>query len=465
MKLPAYDGGVPHYLEFDPRYIAWQCQVLCDIEKFDYTNGPHEILLTGAAGSSKSLFACHLAARHMIENKQATVGIGRRSRPDLRETFWDLLNKHLRCFDEGKHYSVNETKMGIDLKNGSRLISRSWADRKSKKGRSLDLTMLVIEEATENDEIDANAINELVARVGRRKNWKEFLVIFLTNPDSPSHWLYKRFFVEKSPNRHVYHSVTTDNPFLPDSYIKQLESTFDAKMILRMRDGIWLDITGETIYHAYDSAIHEVESEYMIDQSLPIHFSWDFNIGLGKPLSCVFYQIDSQKRFHFFDEVVVEGVRTESALEEAANRGIFDLASHYICHGDASGKNRDTRSNTSDYGIIDRFMQKYLQPAKEGRDPQPVTYEREVPTVNPSIRYRHNTVNAKLKNSLGQVSCLLYPKVKTLREGFKLTKLRKGAQYEEDDSKHYQHITTAAGYGICWQALKDKRGRSGVIQL
>jgi len=36
-----------------------------------------------------------------------------------------------------------------------------------------------------------------------------------------------------------------------------------------------------------------------------------------------------------------------------------------------------------------------------------------------------------------------------LAEGFSLTKLKDGAQYIEDDSKRYQHITTAAGYGIC----------------
>jgi hypothetical protein len=32
----------------------------------------------------------------------------------------------------------------------------------------------------------------------------------------------------------------------------------------------------------------------------------------------------------------------------------------------------------------------------------------------------------------------------------KLTALKKGAEYIEDDSKEYQHITTAAGYRISY---------------
>jgi hypothetical protein len=42
----------------------------------------------------------------------------------------------------------------------------------------------------------------------------------------------------------------------------------------------------------------------------------------------------------------------------------------------------------------------------------------------------------------------VYKKAATLDEGMRLTKLRPGSQYIEDDSKRYQHITTALGYAV-----------------
>ncbi len=455
-NLPSYEGGIPAYNEFDPRYIPWQCNLLNDIKRFDYSKGPQEILLTGAAGSSKSLMGCHLIVKHLVDFPGASVAIGRKSSPDLRDTLWQTLISHIRCYDEGEDFNVNETRMSIQLANSSNLISRSWADRKAKKGRSLDLTMLVIEEATENDEKDEEAINELVARVGRRNNFPQFLVLFMTNPDSPSHWLYKRFFTEKKPNRHVYHSITTDNPFLPDSYIQQLESTFDSKMILRMRDGQWLDIRGETIYHAYGD--HNEKDRYEVVEGIPIVWAWDFNIGEGKPMSTVFSQyIDGKK--HYFDEVIIEGARTESILEEAANRGLLDYNTTYLIRGDATGTRKDTRNRLSDYEIIDKFLLNYT--CKDGRR---IRFRREVPSINPPIRQRHNLVNAWCKNALGDVRILIYPKAKTLREGMRLTKLKKGAEFQEDDTKHYQHCTTALGYDVHFEDLLIKRARSKGVQ-
>jgi hypothetical protein len=365
--------------------------------------------------------------------------------------------RHGQSIGEGRNFWPNDGRCYAVLRNGSEILAKTWADRKAKRGRSLDITMCVIEEATENDEVDEQAINEIVARLGRRRGWPRNLAIFLTNPDSPSHWLYKRFFVEKNPNRHVFHSVTMDNPFLPDTYVQQLKSTFDSKMIQRMLYGKWVDILGETIYYEYSNA-NEPDENYEVNPSYPIHMSWDFNIGDGKPLSTVFYQVINDT-FHFFDEVVIEGARTESNLEDAANRGLFEIPTRFLCHGDASGTHKDTRNNLSDYGIIDKFMTNYQ--TKNGHRLQ---YAREVPASNPRVRNRHNIVNGYLKNSLGLVRVKVYSKCKVLREGFRLTKLRKGAEYVEDDSKFYQHITTAAGYAICWYDLNKTRKRSEIIQ-
>ncbi len=455
-ELPQYTGSTPSFSEFDPRYIPWQMNVINDMEKADYTKGVHEFMLSGAVGSAKSILMAHQIVKHCVYYPRARLAIARKAMPDLKDTLFRKIFDHLGDdFTDGEDIRLIENRGMIKFKNGSEIISRSWADRKSFKVRSLELSSAAIEEVTENDDIDKRAVEELIMRTGRLPHVPESWVMVATNPDSPSHWAYKRWIDTKDPLRHVYYSITTDNPFLPKAYVNKLLGDLDPKMAARMVYGRWLDIQGETIYHQYDSNVHELLWQYKIDESQPIHFSWDFNIGAGKPLSVIFYQIIDGV-FHFFDEVVIEGARTESNLEEAANKGLFELSSEYICHGDATGTRRDTRSNLSDYEIIDNFMRRYTQ--KNGTT---LRYKREIPTVNPPIRTRHNVMNRYLKNALGEVKIFVYPKCKVFREGMKLTKLRRGAEYQEDDSKFYQHITTAAGYGVCWHDMIINRKKSG----
>lgn len=241
----------------------------------------------------------------------------------------------------------------------------------------------------------------------------------------------------RDPLRHVYYSSTEDNPFLPPSYVADLRKDLDPKMARRMLKGEWLSIASEVVYHQYDKAIHFRDYEYTVNPAFPIWNFWDFNIGEGKPLSMGFFQFIDDF-FHVFAEVIIEGVRTRDALDDADARGLYSHKTNYFIAGDASGKHRDTRSILSDYEIIDKFLANRVG----------TSFKRKVPTTNPPIRTRHNQVNAYLRNDIGQVRFALYRGCKVSDEGMRLTKLKPGGHYVEDDSKYYQHITTAIGYGI-----------------
>jgi len=453
--------STPSLNDFDPRHIPYQIQVLNDIlANFDYSDSKHEILLSGAAGSAKSILMAHIVVTHCLRHRYARACIARRTMPDLKDTLFQTILEHIGDdLIEGKDYWVNQTKASIMFKNRSEIISRSWADRKSKKGRSLQLSLLAVEELTENDDTDKAAIEELNIRVGRLTHVPEKIFIAATNPDGPEHWVYDYFIKQKSPTRHVYYSITSDNPFLPQWYRNQLLKDLDPRTAQRMVYGQWVSINTEYVYHQYDAKIHEVDEDYIISNNHPIEFSFDFNIGAGKPMSVIFYQVIGDT-FHFFDEVVIQGARTENALEDAANRGLLEHPTVYLCHGDASGTHKDTRNKLSDYDIIDSFMRNF-----RNRKGSNLSYRREVPVFNPKIRERHNTVNAYLMNNFGESRIRLYPKCKVGREGLRLTKLREGADYIEDDSKYYQHIATAIGYGICWHDTMKRRKPSTVEEL
>lgn len=463
-EIPHYEGSTPGVTEFNPLYIPWQREVMHLVRdgSYDYSDGVLEILLSGALGSAKSIVMAHIIVTHCLMNDRARAGVGRRTMPDVKATIFQDIVDHLRSdpnLTEGEDYRIGRSPPKVVFRNGSEIVFRSWADKNEKKSRSLKLSLLAVEELTENDEDDKKAIIELRQRVGRLPHVKENVFIAATNPDEPDHWAHEYFIGNPTRNRRVVYSVTTDNPFLPAFYREQLLRDLDPKMAQRMIHGRWLSIAKEGVYHQYVRELHEPEAEYIPSANYPIVVSFDFNIGVGKPLSVSFSQMKDGVK-HFYEEVVIEGARTQNALEDAWNRGLFDLQTMYYIRGDQTGMASDTRNNINDYEVIREWLARQVR-----KDGSRLMFLQQVPSVNPAVRTRHNVVNAWLRNDLGQVRVQVYPKAKVLREGFKAVKLKPGAQYMEDDSKFFQHVTTAAGYDIVYENNLQRRGRTGVHQL
>lgn len=432
--------------------------------KIDWSLGVHEFLFSGSVGSAKSLTAAHMAIRHCLENNRARLLLGRRALPDLKDTIFKTILEHLEddpYLHEGKDYYVNNQRANIKfLKTGSEIMSRSWADKRYTKLRSLLLSGAIIEESVENSGDDYQAITEIRQRVGRLPHVDKQFILHCTNPGSPSHPLYKDLILnpKKIATRHVYYSLTRDNPFLPDWYIDNLMEGMGEREARRMLQGEWLDLYQETLYYAYRRETNFVERSFKPQRGFPIIMSWDFNIGFGKPMSACFMQYVNGI-FHVFDEVVLEGQRTVNVLEEAAARGLFDHDTKYIIHGDATARHRDTRSIHSDYDIIDAFLANYMTPKHRY-----LRYEIDVPRGNPPIRDRHNKTNGVICSAKGIRRLYVYKDAPTVDEGLRLTKLKKGAQYIEDDTPAYQHITTALGYGIM-STLENMDNGSGVFNI
>jgi len=456
--------STPSLTEFNPDIIAYQREVIRYVRKeYDYTKGILEILLSGSVGSAKSLLAAHLGCLHLLSYKGAHLLLGRRTLPDLKDTIFTTICEHLegtKGLEEGKHYWIKYNTAKIIFCNGSRITSRAWGDKKYKKFRSLQLSAAIIEELTENDLEESQAYTEITMRVGRLPHVPQSWILSCTNPDGPEHWAYDRFIKSKHARRKVFYSRTDQNPFLPKSYIDGLKENLDPKMAERMIYGRWVSIAGETVYHCYSSEKNYVDADYKVDRDLPIWLSFDFNISLGKPLSSVLMQVDHGGAVHIFSEMVIEGLRTLENCEQLARKGLLDYPVKYYIAGDAAGKNRDTRNNRSDYDIIKSFLAGYQQ--KKGGF---IDYEMKVPLANPPIKKRHNTVNAYCLNAKGETRLFVYRSAPTSDKGLRLTKLKKGSTYVEDDSPDYQHITTAIGYAIMRIEKMKTETKQGMTQL
>lgn len=453
------DRSTPTFTQFDPTAIPFQARVIYDIEqRLDFSLGTHELLFSGSIGSSKSLLAAHLIMRHAIKHPRAFIGIGRRSLPDIKSTIFKTILEHI---DDPLIYphilSVAENTATVKLKNGSVIESISWADKRYKKFRSRAYSVFLFEEAVENNNDDAQAFVEVRQRVGRLPHIKENMIIYCTNPDSPSHPLYEYFFVAKSATRHVYLSRTEQNPFLPASYVEQLKKDLPPREARRMLYGEWVEINKDRVYYAYNGDLNFIQSDFKLLPGVSISLSFDFNISQGKPMSCVLSQYDVTKdTFHFFDEVVIHGSRTLDVIDELVAKGIFELPHAFQIHGDATGAARSTNSKHSNYDIIDQFMANLKTTSG-----LKLNYEMLVPRSNPPIRERHNIVNAYCENALGQRRLFVYDKCKMLNKGMRLTSLRKGADYIEDDNNEWQHSTTALGYRILYTINNKVKMKAG----
>lgn len=458
-------SSTPTLQEYSPLEIPWQADLIFDVtNEFDYSLGVHQVLLSGTLGSGKSLPAAHLCVRHCLEYPGANVLIGRKTLPDLKKTFYQKVTDHLRGIPRGVVTSNRTTDAQIEFANGSKIIGYSWDDADWESFGSLELSMFVVEEATENSGKYREAYFRLLTRLGRQPHIPRNVGILLCNPDGPSHWIYEHFGLQldegvENPERHradlkhVYYSLTRDNPFLPPSYVDNLARNLDPKLAERLLKGRWIDISEAKPYHAYLAARNFKDASYKISDQLPLRISWDFNIGEGKPLSAVVFQYDPERdHFHFFDESVVEGMRTIGSLEEIQAKGLLDKGLPVIVHGDATGKHKDTRSLHSDYDIIKKFLENY-----EDALGRRLAVQMQVTRGNPPIRDRQNLVNAYCVNALGEVRLTVWKDAPTVDKGLRSTKMKKGANLVEDDSDPWQHITSAVGYGI-HQTTLFKRG-------
>lgn len=444
------DKELVSFGNFDPRCIPWQYRVLWDQEnKWTYNKGVVSVLFSGSVGSAKSTLAAFMAVHHCLTFKRAKCLLGRRSLPDLRDTIYTEIVELLENDDqlvEGEDYIFYDNICRVLFpKMKSEIFARTWGDKRYKKFRSLKLSMAVIEEATENNQQDRQAIREIMQRLNRIKHIKRNTLLLLTNPDSPAHWIHKDYIEKKDkPGIYVYYSLTEQNPFLDPGYVPMLKQNLTKKEADRQLRGMWVEIDSDRIYYAYDTEKHFKRDEnYKLDPRYPVDLMCDFNIGVDKPMSWALGQyIDNT--FHIFKEYHMETMRTGQILDEMAADGAFELPCRsWRIFGDATGKNNDTRSLMSDYEIIEKFIANYRK--KNGTR---LEYELCIPKKNPPLRRRHNTSNGVMENEAGDIRFYLYKGCDWVDEGFRLTQPKKGADNVEDDTLKQQHVTTAITYWI-----------------
>lgn len=395
------------------------------------------LLLCAGIGSGKSYIGAHYIIKRTLDYPKALHFIGANSYSQLRDSTLAALFSVLQ--DLNIPFSYNQNHGLLEFGYG-RILCKTMDNYNMLRG--IEIATFYLDEVRD---LKREAFDMIMGRLRDRKAYK--LEGRLTTSPSGHNYLYDYFDPQgekNNPNFGIIHATSYANTHLPAGYIDSLKSQYSEKFFRQEILGEFVNIQSDTIYYAFDEKLSLIKS-YNVNDRYPICISYDFNIGVGKPMSVAIFQyIDNI--FYFFDEVVIEGTRTEDTLDEMEARGLFDLSRHYIVHGDASGNSRTTNYNRTDYDIIRKRLSNI-----------DISFEIDVPNANPPVRKRHIIVNGQLKNANGNTSIYVTKNCKTIIKGLKQAKLRDKASYVEDDSDSFQHVTTAMGYGILKQIEKASK--------
>ena len=198
----------------------------------------------------------------------------------------------------------------------------------------------------------------------------------------------------KNPEYQFVQCKTTDNPFVPDSYIKGLEAKYDGPMLKAYLEGEWANLNSGTVYYAYDLVHHN--STETIKPGEALHIGMDFNV--GNMCAAIFVPRAGGKEWHQVEEIhgLLDVPDVIQYIQET-----WQMRGHVInVYPDASSKQRASQ-NASNTAL------KQLQDAGfrvvKNNEKNPNVVDR-VACVNRAFTKNQLFVNAE--NCPNQVDCL-----------------------------------------------------------
>lgn len=174
----------------------------------------------GGAGSGKSVFIAQKILFKAINSKRKILII-RKTLNSQKDSCWRLMLEQLDQWRIRDKCKVRITDFAIELPNGSVLLFKGLDDAERIKS-IVGITDIWIEEATELIEED---FDQLDLRLRARAANLQMFVSF--NPISKVNYVYRKWFSETAAvgsDTLIVKTTYKDNRFLPDEYIKSLES-------------------------------------------------------------------------------------------------------------------------------------------------------------------------------------------------------------------------------------------------
>ena len=410
----------------------------------EFLNVPHKFakdiaLYQGGFGSGKTFSGSLLGIALCLKYPKIRGLVGAQTYALLSDTTLKQYFEHLETmgYVAGVHYEYNVSKMILQFKNGSEILFRHLQE--PNKLKSLNLGFVEIEEMSDTPE---STFLMLLSRLRQKNIWgKEFQYRLFghTNPEMSKGWIYKYFVEQKPDNFRIIFAPSTQNTFLSPDYVEDLRKIYDEQYYRINVLGEFGDYTSGLIVKNFSN---ENIKELHYQPDLPLHLTFDFNVD---PMSCILAHVADGKVF-YFDEFILENTTTQGTMEEVLKKYPAHK-SEIIINGDASGDNRSTQSEVSNYVIIRNALKRHYPNNKIKFDLRP---------YNPPIKNRIASFNAMICNHNGERKIFIDKRCKWLLYNIYNLKYKVGSDVvdvptysqikTENNLKYLEHPFDAASY-------------------
>ena len=252
--------------------------------------------------------------------------------------------------------------------------------------------------------------------------------IYIVSTPEGYHYCHKIFVEDAADDRFLIHGKTTDNKYLPDSYLELMRNTYDDRLLDAYMDCQFTNLQQGSTYYAFNREKHTGQISY--NNKLPIRISMDWNCD---PLCAVIWQKYTQApeirvireiSLHHQGEGDLMTQRMCDTIRELYPRNI------YIAYPDATGTARHSSAQYSDIDIVRRNGIKV-----------------NVAHINPRVVNRVNAMNKQLadNNVIIDTSC------KELIGDLEKVTNKQGTREIDKSNKNLTHMTDALGYGVTWE--------------
>jgi PBSX family phage terminase large subunit len=388
---------------------------------------PRDIALyQGGFGSGKTFCGSLIGILLCMKYQGITGLVGAQTYTLLRDTTLKQYFEHLdnMGFKAGVHYDYKTSEEILRFKNGSEILFRHLQE--PNKLKSLNLGFVELEEMSDTPE---STFKMLLSRLRQsikddwRKKGFKYRLFGHTNPEASKGWIYKYFVEQKQDNYRLIQAPTTQNTFLEPDYVESLKLAYDEEYYRINVLGEFGDYTSGLVVKGFSN---ENIKPITYQPDMALHLTWDFNVD---PMSCVLAHKTNDKVF-YFDEFILENASTEQTIGEVIKR-YPNHKGDIIINGDASGDNRSTQSERTNYVIIRNALRRHYPNNNIKLHLRP---------FNPRIKNRIASFNALVKDYNGNRRLFIDPKCKWVIYNCQNLKYKVGT--DEVDVPTYSAIKT-----------------------
>ena len=226
--------------------------------------------------------------------------------------------------------------------------------------------------------------------VGTPKGYNHFYELFDRARQDPD-WAVFQHTTEEGGNVSAGELAAAAREMDERTYRQEFQATFET-------------LGSGRVYYAFEREGNVKPIKF--NPRLPLYWTLDFNVN---PMCSLLVQKQGEDLM-VLDELVLPDSNSWKVCEEFIER-IRKLPDdtprpmNLYLYGDSTGQGRSTTSSRTDWQIVREFCGRYADAFRTAL---------RVPSVNPPVRDRVNTVNARLQNYLGERHLFIDPRCKTL---------------------------------------------------